>query len=388
MIYCHLWPGPLVRNVYLSRFGPEERVSGCCDWCASWTRWLPSINGYPRQRICPWSPSVLLRLSTAHRAHWLPVYRSTTRHLICPGQLEAYWDIFLNRQMARDRADDGLPLPRALSAHVVLTKLSVAYRSLDVIFEARRLFQFSYHVPAHGWAGGEATAKRCEDLVRRLDCWYHETKNDGSALLPRSGTMARRLFLGDELDLWLHLDPGYLASSPALDLDMRDALHQLWCEARTGIHLLILPRDNSEMKSYVPLDGDQWTKNFERLWTHRPNHIVSLRFSKERIGCMRQSDTGSRYIVQALPYVLPGGLSLLPLDLGVDEPRLRRTTTAAVYLQIAQKDKEFRIQPESPGETTAASGGEGESKDGLPDLAHLSLEPQGGDEWMIMEDVI
>lgn len=105
---------------------------------------------------------------------------------------------------------------------------------------------------------------------------------------------------------------------------------------------------------------------------------------------MRQSDTGSRYIVQALPYVLPEGVSLLPVDLGVDDSSLRKTTSSAIYLQIVHKeDREFRIRLENPAGTTNFSpGGDGESTDVLPELSHLSLEAQeGGSEWRIVDDV-
>ncbi|KAH8749757.1 hypothetical protein F5883DRAFT_720737 [Diaporthe sp. PMI_573] len=213
MIYNYLWPGALVRDVHVFRV---EQAWGCCNWCSSRARELPTKRS-GTVRILPWSPSVLMRLSSAHRAHWRPIYYGSTRHLICPGQLDAYKVIFFDQQIARDRDADGRPVAPVCSASVVLTAENIARASLHVIYQARDLFpNFSYYTPIQEWsdeaAGAKNRIKRCQNMIHRLERWYRQ----GSTLLPGAGKITR-LFLDDMMNLWIHPNLGYLASFLALD---------------------------------------------------------------------------------------------------------------------------------------------------------------------------
>ncbi len=110
-------------------------------------------------------------------------------------------------------------------------------------------------MPAHErcgkGAGGQNGSGSCFDIVRRLERWYR-VGSTTNKLLPGAGKIIR-LFLDDAMDLWLHPDPRYLASFPALDPNLRDSLHELLREARTGIHLLVLPRALSELRTLIML---------------------------------------------------------------------------------------------------------------------------------------
>lgn len=72
-----------------------------------------------------------------------------------------------------------------------------------------------------------------------------------------------------------------------------------------------------------------------------------------------KSDLNSHLVVKPRPRILPRGHSLLPLDLSVDEPRLRKTTTCAVYVQlVSQGDEEFRIRLEDTHAAARSESGD------------------------------